>query len=191
MAAIILAGGKSARMKMDKALLPISGVPMIEKIAHDLEPHFREIIICADFVSKYGFLPFRVIADEEPGTGPLMGILSGLRVSSCAINFVMACDIPEINIPFIEQMKEYANNYDIVVPQTGEALVEPLFAFYNRTVIPGIERLLTQGTRKVIELYGMYATKYVHMPDTGWLHNLNTSEEYEKYLERGSGVKKK
>jgi molybdopterin-guanine dinucleotide biosynthesis protein A len=191
MAAVILAGGKSARMKMDKALLPVSGVPLIEKIARDLEPHFSEIIVCADSAAKYDFLPYRVVEDEEPGMGPLMGILSGLRASTRPLNFVMACDIPEIDIFFIERLKSYATDYDIVVPLTGERLMEPLFAFYKRTVIPKIEKLLKQGVRKVIKLYNLCTVKYVPMQNTEWFYNLNTDEDYERYLKgdkRGKGT---
>jgi molybdopterin-guanine dinucleotide biosynthesis protein A len=181
-AAIILAGGKSARMKMDKALLPVSGVPLIIKISRLLEPHFNEIIICADSASKYDFLPYRVVADEEPGQGPLMGILSGLRASTRSVNFVMACDIPQIDISFIEQMSSYADRYDIVVPLTRGSLPEPLFAFYKRAVIPAIEDLLKNGVRKIINLYDRRPTKFVRMENSDWLRNLNTNEEYQQYL---------
>jgi molybdopterin-guanine dinucleotide biosynthesis protein A len=190
MAAVILAGGKSARMKMDKALLPVSGVPLIEKIGRLLESHFNEIIICADSVSKYDFLPYRVVADEEPGQGPLMGILSGLRASTRSLNFVMACDIPQIDTSFIELMHGYTDRFDIVVPLTKGLLPEPLFAFYKRAVIPAIEDLLKNGIRKIINLYDRRPTRFVRMENSDWLHNLNTNEEYEQYLKEGERGKR-
>ncbi len=93
--AIILAGGKSSRMGgTDKSLLPVSGVPMIEYIAGQLEGHFDEILIGANDSEKYRFLNLPIVADFETGKGPLMGIYSCLAASASDINFVTACDIP-------------------------------------------------------------------------------------------------
>jgi len=67
MSAIILAGGKSKRMGGDKALLQVSGLRLIEKIARDIEPYFQEIIIITSInsVEMYRFLPFPVVTDKE------------------------------------------------------------------------------------------------------------------------------
>ena len=47
MNAIILAGGRSARMNEIKALLPLSDVRLIERIAQNIDPYFEEILISA------------------------------------------------------------------------------------------------------------------------------------------------
>lgn len=188
MSAVILAGGRSLRMEEDKSLLMVCGLRLIEKIARDLEPHFREIIISAnrETMDRYSFLPFRVVADKETGQGPLRGILTGLQASLHPVNFVMACDIPEINIPFLQKMMMFSFNdrYDIVVPVTAEGKYEPLFAFYHKRLIPSIETLLEKGVRKVIELFPLRRVKYIPM-DGGsrdWYYNLNTIDDYRKYM---------
>jgi len=184
--AIILAGGKSTRMgnTENKALLQITGTHLIEKITRTLEPHFKEIIISTTpgTVSKYTFLPYRTAVDEEPDQGPLMGILTGLRVSNRPVNFVMACDIPEIDLPFIQTMAAFTPEYDIVVPVTGKDKYEPLFAFYHRRVIPKIRELLDRRIRKTIELFTLCRVKYIPLEKNNWFYNLNTLEDYERYL---------
>ncbi len=194
MSAIILAGGKSKRMGGDKALLQVSGLRLIEKIAHDIEPYFQEIIISsANSEEMYSFLPFPVVADKEKNKGPLMGILTGLHASKYPINFVMACDIPEINVFFLQKMMAFTSDYDIVVPVTGENMFEPLFAFYHKRVIPHIESLLDNGVRKVIELFPLCRAKYISLEGEDWYFNLNTDEDYERYLKmlRGKEVRGK
>jgi len=181
--AVILAGGKGTRMNGDKALLPVSGEKLIEKVARNLEPYFEEILISARSKEMFDFLPYPVVVDERPGCGPLMGILSALRVSGNPANFVIACDIPEIDIGFIEKMVPFTGNYDIVVPASGGNRFEPLFAFYNKNVIPVIQDLLNQGVRKINRLYPKCRTKYVSFENDGWYHNLNTMEDYQKYLD--------
>ncbi|MCK5056130.1 MAG: molybdenum cofactor guanylyltransferase [Candidatus Aminicenantes bacterium] len=182
--AIILAGGKATRMNGDKALLPVSGVKLIEKVARNLEPYFGEILISARSKEMFDFLPYPVVGDERPGCGPLMGILSALRVSGNPINFVIACDIPEVNIDFLEKMTAFIDSYDIVVPTSGENKFEPLFAFYSKKLIPIIEDLLNQGIRKINRLYPKCRTKYVPFDNDGWYHNLNTMADYLDYLKK-------
>jgi len=184
MSAIILAGGKSERMKENKALLTIQGIPLIQRIGQNLENHFQEIIISAQSAELFDFLPYRVVVDEQPNQGPLMGILCGLEASTNPINFLIACDIPEINVPFLQQMMVYTNQYEIVVPMTGETKYEPLFAFYNKTLIPRIKNLLKQHTRQINKLFPLAQVKYIPMENTGWYYNLNSSEDYRRYVKR-------
>ncbi len=182
--AVILVGGKSKRMEEDKSLLMVSGLRLIEKISRDIRPYFREIIISAnrETMDRYSFLPFRAVVDKEPGQGPLRGILTGLQVSAHPVNFVIACDIPEINVSFLQKMMTFTGQYDIVVPVTGKNKYEPLFAFYHRRLIPAIETLLEQGVRKVITLFPLCHVKYIPMETQDWYYNLNTIEDYRRYI---------
>jgi molybdopterin-guanine dinucleotide biosynthesis protein A len=180
--AIILAGGKSARMKENKALMPIQGVPLIQRISQNLENYFQEIIISAQSMELFDFLPYRVVVDEQPDQGPLMGILCGLEASANPINFVIACDIPEINIPFLHRMMVYTNQYEIVVPVSGEDKYEPLFAFYNKSVIHRIKNHLKQQLRQINKLFPLAQVKYIPLENTGWYYNLNSSEDYRRYM---------
>ncbi len=181
--AIILAGGKSARINGNKALLPVSGITIIEKIINDIEPYFGEILISAQSRELFDFLPHRIVVDEKLNTGPLMGILSGLRASKNAVNFVIACDIPGVNFDFIEKLNSYTDEYDIVVPVSGKNKFEPLFAFYNKNLIPKIEELLIQKQNKISKLFLKCQTKYIPMENNGWYYNLNSIENYKIYLE--------
>jgi molybdopterin-guanine dinucleotide biosynthesis protein A len=181
--AIILAGGKSARINGNKALLPVSGITIIEKIINDIEPYFGEILISAQSRELFDFLPHRIVVDEKLNAGPLMGILSGLRASKNAVNFVIACDIPEVNFNFIEKLNSYTNEYDIVVPVSGKNKFEPLFAFYNKNLIAKIEELLIQKQNKISKLFQKCQTKYIPMENNEWYYNLNSIENYKIYLE--------
>lgn len=180
--AIILAGGKGKRMNGNKALLPISGVTLIEKIAGDIGPYFGEILISVQSIKPFDFLSYRLVIDEQANIGPLMGILSSLRASRNDVNFIIACDIPEINLTFLEKMISHTDKYDIVVPNSGKNKFEPLFAFYNKNLIPKIEELIKQGQRKINKLFVKCRTKYIPMTNNGWYYNLNTMENYQKYL---------
>lgn len=187
--AIILAGGQSSRMKQDKALLPVNGKSLIESVASQLEPFFADIIVSARDKQPLDFLPYRIAVDSSSGQGPLMGILTGLEASRTPYNFVIACDIPQINIGFLESMLEHVRRHDIVVPVSGDSKYEPLFAFYRKDLIPHIQGLLAKGIRQIIKLYPLaQSVKHVPMPAADWYFNLNTLEDFNNYcmISRGS-----
>ena len=102
--AIILAGGKSSRMGTDKGVLSINGKTMLEHICEQLHGTFGQILISATDAEKYSFAGFEVIEDKMPGQGPLMGIASALEASANEINFVVACDIPHIEMGCVRKM---------------------------------------------------------------------------------------
>ena len=182
MTAIILAGGKSSRMKENKALLKVGNQKLIEKVIQNVKPYFQEILISAQEPGMFDFLPYRVVLDKQTGQGPIMGILTGLKASSNQLNFVIGCDIPEIHYPFLLKLMGYAGHYDVVVPVAGEDKYEPLFAFYGKSTVPCIENLLAQNQRKIIKLYPMCRTKIVPFENDGWYRNLNTISDYRNYL---------
>ena len=180
--AIILAGGKSSRMKSDKALLPVRGYKLIELIINQIRGLFSEILISSSEGEKYDFLSYPVIPDEKPGEGPLVAILSGLRASSNRINFIIACDVPEINITFLRKMLSYREEYDIVVPGYKDGKFEPLFGVYSKDIIPVIEKQIEDGMRNISPLFFKCHTKFIEMDDEHWYRNLNSTEDYEEYI---------
>lgn len=183
--AIILAGGKSSRMGRDKSLLSTNDIPLIGKIASQLEGHFPEIIVSANDREKYRFLHLPVIPDLETGKGPLMGIYSALLRSEHEINFVVACDIPELDLQYIQELIKEAKDHQIVVPIWSDGRLEPLFAVYKKSVVGNIKKLLDAGHGKIRLLFESADVKYLPLPDEGkWYRNLNTMEDYQNYIKQ-------
>ncbi|MEN6374380.1 MAG: molybdenum cofactor guanylyltransferase [Smithella sp.] len=183
--AIILAGGKSSRMGRDKSLLSTNDIPLIEKIASQLEGHFPEIIISANDMEKYRFLRLPVVPDLEAGKGPLMGIYSALLRSKHEKNFVVACDIPDLDINYVKELIWEANDHQIVIPVWSDGRLEPLFAVYKKSVVGNIKKLLDAGHRKIRLLFELADVKYLPLPDEGkWYRNLNTLEDYQNYIKQ-------
>jgi molybdopterin-guanine dinucleotide biosynthesis protein A len=182
-AAIILAGGKSLRMGQDKGLLPIGGIPMFQHIANQLTPFFSDALIVANQAEAYRGAGLRIVPDEQQGIGPLMGILSGLSASTKELNFVTACDIPNMNMDFIAELLKLADGCDAVIPVTGDDMYEPLFAVYRKTVIPAIREIIGQGNRRIIELLTRVKVCTIQLPGADWYHNINTIQDYRNIVE--------
>ncbi|UCG56046.1 MAG: molybdenum cofactor guanylyltransferase [Phycisphaerales bacterium] len=186
--AIILAGGTSDRMGADKSMLPVGGRPLIEHIAEQLSGHFGRILVSANDVEKFDFLGLEVIPDKVSGQGPLMGIASALESSASDINFVVACDIPHVDLAFVEKMARDAatTGADIMMPITKREGHEPLFAVYRKSALKAINKVLSSGRRKISDAFALCRVNYIELGDARWLVNLNTAADYEEFQNKRS-----
>jgi len=182
-AAVILAGGASRRMGQDKSLLPVGGRPMIEHIARQLRRHFAEVIVSVGDAAPYAFLQLPLVVDGAPERGPLMGIAAALAHSSRDLNFVTACDVPDVDLPLARRMLRAAaeGDYDAVVPRHGDGRMEPLHAVYQRRALRVVRDLLRAGEGRVGAVFARCRVKYIRLPAATELANLNTPADYAAY----------
>ncbi|MGD9200393.1 MAG: molybdenum cofactor guanylyltransferase [Chitinispirillia bacterium] len=181
--AIILAGGMSSRMKTEKAGLVINGKNTVNHLYHLLSPHFDDIMVSVSLNKIETLNSIRVVEDIEKGYGsPLMGIYSSLKNSRSDKNFVIACDIPQINFTLLFKMLSLSEDYDIVVPSFSSGYYEPLFAVYSSVIITRIEELIALNIKTVREIYSKCNTYIIKEKDKSWYYNLNTPEDYKNYI---------
>jgi len=182
--AIVMAGGRSHRMGTDKSMLPIKGRPMVEHICQQLRGTFTKVLISANDVEKFAFLDLDVVPDKIPGQGPLMGIASTLEASDSEFNLVVACDIPQIDLPFVRRMLAEAERADAVIPVTRDGEEQPLFAVYCKSVQQCINEVLAFGGHQISHIYGLCKVHFIELDDTGWFANLNTMADYQGFQHR-------
>ena len=177
--AAILAGGKSRRMGQDKSMMLFNEVPMIQHIAEQLKPWFSEIVIGANDDEKYAFLELPIVHDEAADKGPLMGILSCVAQSPCELVFVTGCDIPHMQLEFVQHLISQAEGHDIVMPAWPDGRKEPLFALYRKSIVQPAREIIASGGRRIVELLEHLDVHSVEMPDADWYHNLNTRADFD------------
>jgi molybdopterin-guanine dinucleotide biosynthesis protein A len=184
--AVILAGGQSRRMGVNKALLEIGGKPLIRILIDCILPVTGRILISSNDTESYGFLDFPVIPDHFPGNGPLAGFHSAMLHTSCPLYIVLACDLPRLKTPLLQSLVALAEGFDAAVPRTRDGIIHPLCAVYRRTCLPSIERALARGANKVIRTFldDRLAVRWV-TPEEGRfkdsdLVNINTPEDLRK-----------
>ena len=179
-AAIVLAGGKSTRMGRDKTLVRVKKTRMLEGTVKLLADEFPEIIVSANTIPQ-DVSGVTTIADIMPGRGPLGGIHASLIKSQYHNNFIIACDMPFIDIRLAVYMVSLAEaGHDAVVPRLGK-YYQPLFSVYSKNCIPAIEKSLKQGRNQIISFYYAVKTRFVSLdeikkigePDTIFF-NVNT-----------------
>jgi FdhD protein len=194
---VILAGGRSSRLRTapiqcsNKAFLPVDGQPLIAGIVHKLATLSDDLTLVTNDPAPYGplALPIRLVPDEEPGQGALMGIYSGLNAARHPRALVVACDMPFLNLPLLRYMLSLADGSDVVIPQV-DGLLEPLHAVYGKTCLPAMARLLSQGGRQIIAFFHEVRVRRVEEQEIDLfdpLHlsfvNVNTPVDWEEAQE--------
>lgn len=192
----ILAGGKSERMGRPKGLLPFAGKPLVRHLAQLLEVTGEPAVIIGP-PGDYGGLGLRVIPDDRRDAGPLGGIATALRVSDCAWNLIVGCDLPFLTTDWLEHLIQRATDSpaDAVLPLNEQGL-EPLCAMYRKRIEPDLTAALSRGVRKITD--GLAKLTIETIAPAEWkrfdprgrlFKNINTPADYEdaqKSLEAGS-----
>jgi molybdenum cofactor guanylyltransferase len=190
--AIILSGGKSSRMGKNKALLPFKDKTNIERIRDELQSLFDDIILVTNDPESYEFLNLKTVSDEFPGKGPLAGIHAGLMASDYEENIVVACDMPFISADLAATLVQNLKHNDAIIPVIN-GKQHPLFAAYQKRIVPEIEACLTEDRLRVIHLLDKLNVRYLEENDLqaysdGSLDeiffNMNVPEEYEEAKQR-------
>ena len=138
-------------------------------------------MISSNDTKKYAFLGARIVPDEVPGQGPLMGIVSALKQARNNTAFVIASDIPVVNMVCLKRLLRKAALYDCAVLRTQGGYREPLYGVYKKNVIPVIWKLLHRGERSVQSLFSEVKAGYLEIGKAGWYRNLNTPTDYYAY----------
>jgi len=185
---VVLAGGKSSRLGADKSLLLLDGQPLIARTVQQLSVLSDDLIIVTNAPERFEPLGLaaRLVADERPGEGSLMGIYSGLKVARHPYALVVACDMPFLNAPLLHYMLSIMPTYDVVVPRLA-GMLEPLHAVYGRSCLPWIARLLDDGQRKIVAFFPYVKVRHVEEGEIDRfdpLHlsfmNVNTRQDWEQ-----------
>ncbi len=193
--AIILAGGKSSRMKENKAFLEINGRSVISLLVEKLEALFTKITIITNSPNEFTKLGVPVFTDIYPHLGPIAGIHSGLLYSNTDKNFIISCDLPLIPADSIEYLVEQDLNCDAkLFSEKGKALM--LCGVYRKQVYKSAEALISNTdltpendkekiTLRLRDLLNKISYETIEAEKLQWYNedqflNMNTQEDYRK-----------
>ncbi len=208
-ACILLAGGRSRRMGRDKGLLSLSiaengkdregreQTSFAGQLITTLSPLCRETLLVvrdAPQAAEYAAIVgrddrqqrVRLVMDNVPDIGPLMGLYSGLSAMQPTRALVVAIDMPYVQ-PALASflLSQPANTVDC----TGESLLVPvvdgtpqvLLAVYPRSILAIIEARLQEGRHDPRSLLSVAPVRYIEEaqlrqvdPDLRSFTNINT-----------------
>jgi molybdopterin-guanine dinucleotide biosynthesis protein A len=185
---IVLCGGKSTRMGYPKALLPLGGEVLLQRVVRILGSLVSPVVAVAAPCQTLPDLPRETLVayDRREGRGPLEGLFVGLSALAgrCDAAYVGSCDAPRLSPAFIRRMLELLADRQIAVPCAG-TFCHPLAAVYRLDVAPTIERLLSADRLRTADLFDEADTLRVPIeelrgvdPELSTLANLNHPSDY-------------
>lgn len=192
---VILAGGRSTRFgDEDKAIADLAGTPMIRRVADRIVPAIDDLVVnCRDeqlpgitkVLDSYDY-EVTVAVDEQPGCGPIAGIMTGLRAVSAEYAFVVACDMPHVDPELVSHLFDRAAGHDAAVPRLDDCWFQTTHAVYRTDpMADACEEALARGERKIIE--PLFELDYVVVEESEVreysspevFENVNTREDLE------------
>jgi len=179
-AIIILAGGKSTRMKTDKGMVSFMGKPLIFHMLEIAKQLSDDIIIIAN-KEEYRLLGYPCFEDVIKDSGPIAGIYTGLVNTKKRKNLVLSCDSPFVDVDFLKDMIASYGNEDVLVPKHKDR-IEPLSAIYDWNCTDIFKERLSQGKFKMMDALSSVNSTLFEVNekrwDSKWLFiNLNSMEE--------------
>jgi len=178
--AIILAGGKSTRMGIDKASLVFNQKTLLENAIKICRSVCHDVLISSNNPAhQRDEIP--VVFDDFQNCGPIGGLFSGLKKSNTDWNFVLSVDSPLIKPEFIQKLISEIEDVDALVPFHKKGK-EPLVALYHKNCLPEIEKRIVTGNFAIYQLFEPLNVKYVE--SECWLqkypslfYNINRPED--------------
>lgn len=196
---LMLAGGRSTRMKSPKHLLKLpDGTPLYQ--------HQRDILrqACPDAPVVYMSLAqdspvdeyflnsalsgIHIVYDEEANdttqsAGPAQGLLAAHRSDPTATWLVMAVDYPLMSVEAIRQLcRSYI--YPVTCFQNDDGFCEPLVGIWSPDALHKLQANVRNGRGSPSAVVRDLGGLQIRCPEYGrrWLMNVNTEGEWEEAL---------
>lgn len=186
MAAIILAGGLSTRMRRDKVSLVLGDSTLLGSLVTRFSGEFGPVIVVARPGQSLAVGDAIAVRDIFTDCGPLGGIHAGLVASPDDMNLVIACDMPFADPAVARYLASLCGDHDIAVALLDRG-PEPLFAVYRKSVLPQIEANLGTHSLKLRSLLDAVDTLYVPQGDLVEIDpllrcfvNVNTPQDWDE-----------
>ena len=204
---LILAGGKSSRMKKDKSQLPWQNSTMLtHMLTNSYVYPFERTVISANRIIEPQELPdfirkktkqgehtteyihlsdkrrLSVVSDLYTDCGPLGGMEAAMRLYPSDCWLILAVDLPFYDFSRLPALLAVDTpDFDAVIPIVN-GRENPLAALYKRRVYEKIRTALAGGDYRVREIYNKKATFIDETPYARQYLNMNTPIAYKEAL---------
>lgn len=122
--AVILTGGASRRMGIDKSSLVVDGMRLIERLIQDL----LSIDCPVTILGREQETGAEFVADSVEYAGPLASLRNFVPTNN--FTFVLSCDIVRFSVETVMKFREVIGGHDAVIPVI-DGFEQPLCALYS------------------------------------------------------------
>ena len=180
---VIIAGGKSSRMKCDKALLPFNGFSTLAEYQYRRFEAFFDVVYISSKKNKFDFL-CNLLEDTYETSSPLVALISIFETLDIEEVFVLSVDAPFVSTEVCEKLYALAEHKNEVVVAKSNFGIEPLCAIYRRSILPIAKKMLKENKHRLQSLLEEVNIKEVYFEKDELFMNLNHPHEYEDAILR-------
>lgn len=168
--AVILCGGTSSRMGMDKALIDFNGQALLsDRITMFKNAGAKRIIVSGPPRSA---IPADYIGDEIHCRGPLGGLHAALKYADCGKCAVIAVDMPFVTADVFTRLLDHSTRSITLARHSGR--IEPLCGVYDAGLHSVIADLIRNKNASVMALANTVGYETIDFTDDRLFVNLNT-----------------
>jgi len=177
---LVLAGGRSARMGVDKCAIELHGAPQARHCFGLLQQFVSETWVSARpeqrALPSLSGLP--LLEDRYEGIGPVSGVLSAMEAQPESAWLVLACDLPLAEARGVRTLIEGRDSARLgTAYMASDGFFEPLFAIYEPSMQRWLHERLERGRYSLREALADADVRLLCPPDEQTLINVNTPEE--------------
>jgi molybdenum cofactor guanylyltransferase len=179
---LILAGGSSRRMNLDKAALTYQGKTQLDRAFELASRHVTQVFVSvrADQTLDPTRAQRPMIVDSVAGEGPIAGIRSALAAYPKVAWLVLACDLPFLSDAALDYLlrRRDATALATAYTSTHDGLPEPLCAIWEPSAAEALADYQAGGGHCPRKFLIRHGARLLEPQDTRALDNVNTPEEY-------------
>jgi len=186
--ALILAGGRSERMGMDKAMISYHGVPQFEYLMTQFRSLGLEVSISCrqDQVSFFQEKNVDLVVDRFSEIGAVSGIASALMLHDNSAFFVVACDMPAVNTDVILELMAERDFHSLATGFFNEEKkwIEPLCAIWEPSSLSVILQELALNKTCPRKMLMSHNVKMITPSSPSFVANANHPAEMEEWMKQ-------
>ena len=173
-------------MGSDKALLSFEGMDFVSRAVYTLQQLALAVRVVTDVPERFSHLSVPILTDRIPNGGPLAGLATALAASDSPHNYFLPCDTPLVPPNLYEALAGASGGFDVVVPTDGLDRKHLLCAYYSRNCLGAVDKLLSQGVRRVESILEVRELRVHLLPAPEWgipdssFFNVNTPKDLER-----------
>jgi molybdopterin-guanine dinucleotide biosynthesis protein A len=179
---LVLAGGRSTRMRTDKAALLYGGRSQLERAMELIAPQVQRayVSVRADQSADPLRARFPQIADDSENLGPIAGLLAAQARHPEAAWLLLACDLPLLDEATLTQLvrSRAPERLATAYRSSHDGLPEPLCAIWEPRSAAPLAAYVAGGRQCPRRFLVGADTQLLDEPNPRALENINTPEEY-------------
>lgn len=178
---LVLAGGRSSRMREDKAALVFGRRPQLAEAFALVAPRVKRayVSVRADQRGEPLRAGFPQVVDGELGQGPVAGILAAQRLHPEAAWLVVACDLPLLDGATLDELIEARDPSRLATAYRSahDGLPEPLCAIWEPASAAALARFVEAGQSCPRRFLARHDARLLDAARPRALDNANTPDD--------------